>query len=150
LRVTTGAASLLAMGGARRIRWKWVFLGGFLAELTVLAIFFILLFAAMAAGVPEIAQPMSTLDYIDALIMSFASMFVFTVWVGKRLDSAYVLHGVLIGAFGILLFNLMWFAGTGTLAQPALYVVAHGLKVVGGIVGGLIAEKRYRGTIAAT
>ena len=138
------------MSGARRIRWKWVLLGGFLAELTVLAIFFLLLFAAMAAGVPEIAHPMSTLDYIDALVMSFVSMLVFTIWVGKRLDSAFVLHGLLIGAFGIVLFNVMWFAGAGTLAQPVLYVVAHGLKIVGGIVGGLIAEKRHRRALTVT
>ena len=63
---------------------------------------------------------MTTLDYIDAIVMSFVSMLVFTVWVGKRLDSAFVLHGVLIGAFGI-----------------------------GGIAGGLIAERRHRRAAAA-
>jgi hypothetical protein len=90
------------MSQMRRIRWKWIFLGAFLAELTVIAIFFLLLLAATAAGVPEIAQPMTTLDYIDAMVMSFVSMLVFTIWVGKRIDSAFVLHGVLIGAVGIL------------------------------------------------
>jgi hypothetical protein len=128
----------------RRIRWTWVILGAFLAELTVIAIFFVLLLAALAAGVPEIAQPMTPLDYVDAMAMSFLSMLVFTVWVGKRIDSAFVLHGALIGAFGALLFTIMWIGTTGSLAQPALYVVAHGLKIVGGIAGGLIAERRHR------
>jgi len=125
------------------IRWKWIVIGALLAELTVLAIFFLLLFAAMAAGVPEIAAPMTTLDYIDAMVMSFASMLVFAIWIGKRLDSAFVLHGALMGGFAALLFTVMWIATTGTFAQPALYVVAHVLKVVGGIVGGKIAEKRH-------
>ena len=138
------------MSDARRIQWKWVLLGGFLAELTVLAIFFLLLFAAMAAGAPEIAAPMSTLDYIDALVMSFLSMLVFAVWVGKRLDSGFVLHGVLIGAFGLVLFNAIWFVGAGTLAQPVPYVVAHVLKLVGGAVGGMIAERRHNRALAST
>ena len=137
------------MSDARRIRWKWILVGGLLAEVTVMAIFFLLLLAAMAAGVPEIAQPMTTLDYIDAMVMSFVSMLVFTIWVGKRIDSAFVLHGVLIGTFGILLFTVMWIGTTGSLAQPALYVVAHGLKIAGGIAGGLIAERRHRRAVAA-
>ena len=134
----------------RRLRWKWIILGAFLAELTVIAIFFVLLLAAMAAGVPEIAQPMTTFDYIDAMVMSFVSMLAFTVWVGKRIDSAFVLHGALIGIFGILLFTAMWVGTTGSLAQPALYVVAHGLKIVGGITGGLIAERRHKRGASAT
>jgi hypothetical protein len=42
----------------------------------------------------------------------------------------------------------MWVATTGSFTQPALYVVAHGLKIVGGIAGGLIAEKRHRRALA--
>src|SRR4026207_21871 len=121
----------------RRIRWKWIIVGGLLAEITVIAIFFLLLLAAMAAGVPEIAQPMATLALVDG------------VGVVKRIDSAFVLHGVLIAVFGILLFTVMWTATTGSLAQPALYVVAYGLKIVGGIAGGLIAEKRHGRALVA-
>ena len=126
----------------RRIHWKWIVVAGVFAEATVFAVFFLLLFAATAAGVPEIARPMGTLDYIDALVSSFAMVFLFTLWVGKRIESAFVLHGVLIGVLGILLFGIMWLATTGSLAQPPLYVVAHVLKVLGGIAGGLVAAKR--------
>jgi hypothetical protein len=133
----------------RRIHWKWIVVAGFLAEATVLAVFFLLLFAATAAGVPEIARPMGTLDYIDALVSSFGMVFLFTLWVGKRLESAFVLHGVLIGVFGVLLFGIMWLATTRSLAQPPLYVVAHVLKVLGGIAGGLVAEKRQRHILPA-
>lgn len=74
-------------------------------------------------------------------------MFAFTIWVGKRIDSAFVLHGMLIATFGALLFTVMWVATTGSPAQPALYVVAHGLKVLGGIAGGVFAEKRNRALV---
>jgi hypothetical protein len=53
-------------------------------------------------------------------------------------------YGVLLAAFGIFLFTIMWIATTRSLAQPPLYVVAHGLKILGGIAGGLVAEKRTR------
>jgi hypothetical protein len=138
------------VSAASRIHWKWVLAGGVLAEVSVIAIFFLLLLAATVAGVPEIARPMTTLDYVDAMLMSFVSMLVFTVWVGKRVDSAFVLHGLLIGILGIVLFTVMWIGTTGSLAQPALYVVAHGLKIVGGIAGGLIAAKRHERALAAS
>ena len=128
----------------RRIHWRWIVIAGFLSEATVFALFFVLLFAATAAGVPWIASPMSTLDYIDALVSSFAVVFLFTLWVGKRIESGFILHGVLIGVAGILLFGVVWIATTRSLAQPPLYLVAHVLKVVGGIAGGLVAEKRKR------
>jgi hypothetical protein len=132
----------------RHIHWKLILIAGLSAEATVFAIFFLLLFAAAAAGVPGIARPMGTLDYIDAIVSSFATVFLFTLWVGKRIESGFVLHGVLIGVFGIVLFGIMWIATTRSLSQPVLYVVAHGLKIVGGIAGGLVAEKRKRRLLA--
>ena len=71
-------------------------------------------------------------------------VFLFTLWVGRRVESEFVTHGVLIGVLGILLFSIMWLATTGSLAQPPLYLVAHVLKILGGIAGGLVAEKRKR------
>jgi hypothetical protein len=130
------------------IRWKLIVLAALFAEATVFAVFFLLLFAAAAAGVPEVARPMSTLDYIDAMVSSFVTVFLFSLWIGKRIESGFVLHGVLIGAVSILLFGIMWVSTTGSLAQPALYVVAHGLKVLGGVAGGLVAQKRKRRVLA--
>jgi hypothetical protein len=63
-------------------------------------------------------------------------------------ESALVLRGALIGVAGIVLFSIMWIATTGSLEQPPLYVVAHILKVVGGITGGLVAERRKRRVVA--
>jgi hypothetical protein len=132
------------MSAIRRIHWKWIVVAGFFAEATVFAVFLLLLFAVTAAGVSDIARPMTTLDYIDAMVSSFAMVFIFTLWVGKRIESEFVLHGALIGVVGILLFGIMWLATTQSLAQPPLYVVAHFLKILGGITGGLVAEKRQR------
>lgn len=129
---------------SRRIRWGRIVVAGLLAEASVFTIFFSLLLAATLAGVPEMAAPMSTLDYVDALVSSFASVFVFTVWVGRRVESGFVLHGVLVGAVAFLLFLTLIFTLTGSVAQPPLYWVAHGLKLLGGAAGGVVAARRHR------
>ena len=101
-----------------------------------------MLLAATLAGVPEIAKPMSPLDNVDATVSSFVMVFLFTLWVGKRVDAEFVLHGALIGVVGALLFTVMWVATTRALAQPPLYMAAHVLKVLGGIRGGLLVKLR--------
>jgi len=67
-------------------------------------------------------------------------VFLFTLWMAKRIESGFVVHGVLIGVVGIVLFTMMWVATTKSLAQPPLYVVAHLLKILGGIPGGRVVE----------
>src|SRR5215471_8033738 len=130
------------MSGLRRIRWAWVVGAAFLSEVVVIGVFFLLLLAATLAGVPEIAKPMSTLDNVDAVVSSFVVVLLFAFWVGKRVGTDQVLHGTLIGVVAALLFTIMWIATTPSLVQPFWYVVAHALKVLGGICGGLIAQRR--------
>ena len=130
------------MSAIRRIRWRWVLAAGFLAEVAILAVFFLLLLAATLAGVPEIAAPMSTLDNIDALVSSFVMFFLMTRWAAKRIESDLVLHGALIGLTGVLLFTVLWISLGGPLEQPLPYVGAHVLKVLGGIAGGLFVSRR--------
>ena len=131
----------------QRIRWTWVLGAAFLSEVVVLGIFFLLLLAATMAGVPEIAKPMSPLDNVDALLSSFVVVFLLALWVGRRVASEQVLHGALIGVVAALLFTIMWLATTRSLAQPLWYVVAHGLKVLGGLCGGLLAQRRAQPTV---
>jgi len=140
------------MSEARRIHWGLILLAGFLAEVAIMVVFFTLLAAAALAGVPELARPESTLDFIDAMVSGFLMFFLFTLWVGRRIESGFVLHGALIGITGALLFTTLVFALSGSLAQPSLYWVAHGLKIVGGITGGIVANKRSmnRRTLART
>jgi len=132
------------MSAVRKVHWGWIVVAGFLSEVAVFAIFLLLLIAATLVGAPDVARPMGTLDYVDALLSSFAMVFLFTLWLGKRIESGFILHGALVGVVGILLFAIMWVATTGSVAQPPLYVIAHLLKVVGGIAGGLVVERRRR------
>ena len=132
------------MSAIRQVHWGRIMVAGLLSEVAVFAIFFLLLIAATLAGAPAVARPMGTLDYLDALLSSFAMVFLFTLWMAKRIESGFVLHGVLIGVVGIVLFTMMWVATTKSLAQPPLYVVAHLLKILGGMAGGRVVEGRRR------
>jgi putative membrane protein (TIGR04086 family) len=69
-----------------------------------------------------------------ALIATFAT----TVWLGRRIKSKFVLHGVLVGVVG----TLMYVALTRAQPEPWQYLLAHGLKVVGGAAGGMVLTRR--------
>jgi hypothetical protein len=132
------------MNGTLPIHWGRIVVAAFLAEASVMAGFFLLLFIATQSGVPEIARPMSPLDYVDAIVSSFVMAFLFTLWVGKGIESRFVLHGALVGGVAVLVFVTLIFAINKTFAEPPLYIVAHTMKILGGITGGLVAEKRRR------
>src|SRR5688572_27959088 len=113
------------MSAIRRVHWGRMVVAGFLTEGAIYSIFLLLLLIATLAGVPEVARPMSTLDYIDAILSSFAMGFLVTLRLGKRIESGFMLHGALVGFVGVLLFSIMWTATTRSLAQPPLYVASH-------------------------
>ena len=110
-----------------------------------MAVFFLLLGLTRLAGVPELAAPMTPLDYADAMVSSFVSIFLFTLWVARPLESGFIVHGVLVALVATSLFLVMWGATAGSIAQqPILYWVAHALKFAGGNAGGLTAARRHR------
>jgi hypothetical protein len=131
------------------IHWGRIVAAAFLAESSVMAGFFLLLFIATQAGVPEIARPMSPLDFTNAIVSSFVMVFLFTLWVGKHIESRFVLHGALVGGVAVLLFVTLIFAINTTFAEPPLYIVAHTMKILGGVTGGLVAERRQHRAIVA-
>jgi putative membrane protein (TIGR04086 family) len=111
----------------KNIRWGWILLGGFLAELAVFVIVIPLSLLAGQASLLYSAPP-----------ASFAATFVFGIWVARKAPQRRVLHGALVGVVAMLIYLGM------TLGQPEplAYVIAHVLKVLGGIAGGFVAMKR--------
>lgn len=101
--------------------------GGFLAELIVFAIVFPVLYLfGQKAFLASI------------LIASAVIPFIFAVWVGRRIESLFVLHGALVGLVAALIYmGLAWGQ-----PQPLLYKIAHVFKVIGGAAGGLVASRR--------
>ena len=102
-------------------------IGGFVAEMLVFAVVFptLYLFGQQAF-------------LASILIASTVMPLVVAVWVGKRIESRFVLHGALVGLVAALTYiGISWGQ-----PQPLLYKFSHGFKVVGGIVGGTVAARR--------
>jgi len=109
------------------LRWGRIIGGGILAELIVFAIVF---------PVQHFFGQQAFLDSI--LIASFALPFIFALWVCRRANSQYVLHGLLVGVVAALFYVILAWGQP----EPLLYKIAHGLKLVGGLLGGVVAARR--------
>lgn len=109
------------------IQWGRILLAAFLMEvlLIVLAIPLFLLGAT------------ATLNYTIPPA-ALAATFGVTLWIGRGIRSRLILHGVLIGIAGTLMYVLLAFGQP----EPWQYILAHGLKIVGGAAGGYVLERR--------
>jgi hypothetical protein len=109
------------------IRWVRALIGGIAAELSLFAI---VLPARYLFGQRAFLA--------SILIGSALLPFLFALWVGRRVESRFLLHGALVGLVAILFYlALAWGQ-----PEPLLYKIAHALKVVGGMAGGAIASRR--------
>jgi len=115
------------MNAPTGIRWLRIQLGGFLAEISVIAP---VLPLALLFG-------KNTLTY-SAPAASLLACFLFAIWVGRRLTSQFVLHGILVGVVA----TLIYVALTRGAPEPPAYLIAHALKLLGGAAGGLVAARR--------
>ena len=107
----------LYMNTSTRIQWIRVLIGGFLAEASVFAIV-ISIFMISGQHALVYAAPSAS------LVMCFLS----ALWVGRRLESRFILHGMLVGVVATLLYVGLTLARP----EPFAYLVAYGLKVLGG------------------
>jgi fluoride ion exporter CrcB/FEX len=120
--------------------------GGILAELLLIVVLMPVVF---------IFYDLDTLQNPDNLPLAIAFIVVagsfvmpafMTQWVAKRATSRLVLHGLLVGFTAFVVYATpMLLAGE---RQPPIYWVAHAMKILGGLTGGLVAARRHasRGT----
>ena len=116
----------------KHIRWGWILLGGFLAELAVFVMVIPLSLVAGQASLVYSAPP-----------ASFVATLLFGLWVGTKAPQRPLLHGTLVGVVAMLIYVGMSLGRP----EPIAYIIAHVLKVLGGAAGGFIAFKR--GTMKA-
>jgi hypothetical protein len=114
------------------IQWGRVLLAAFLMELVLFAIAVPLYLSCAGRVLVYVVPP-------AALIATFAM----SVWLGRKITSKFVLHGVLIGVVGTLLYVGL----TRAQPEPWQYLVAHALKIVGGAAGGMVLARRQTATI---
>ena len=113
------------------IQWGRVLLAAFLMELVLFAI-----------AVPLYLSGAGRVNFYVVPPVALIATFAVTVWLGRKINSMFVLHGVLIGVVG----TLMYLGLTRAQPEPWQYWVAHALKVVGGAAGGMVLARRKAAT----
>jgi hypothetical protein len=113
------------------IQWGRVLLAALMMEIVLFAIAIPLYLGGEGRVLVYVVPP-------AALIATFA----ITVWIGRGIKSNFVLHGVLIGVVG----TLMYVGLTRAQPEPWQYWVAHALKVVGGAAAGMVLARRQTTT----
>ncbi len=113
------------------IQWGRVLLAAFLMELVLLAI-----------AVPPYLSGAGRVNFYVVPPVALIATYAITVWLGRGIKTNFVLHGVLIGVVG----TLMYIALTRAQPEPWQYWLAHALKVVGGVAAGMLLARRQTAT----
>jgi hypothetical protein len=116
------------MPAAHHIRWGRVVLGGVFIELTMLGII---------VPVNAISEPTA---YYLVPILALATAWVFGYWAARPVQSHFVLHGVLAAAVASLIYVVLTTAAG--VPVPLLFHLSHGVRLVGGAVGGAYAARQ--------
>src|ERR1700675_4181833 len=129
-RTTCGSRKM----SSTKIHWGRILLGGLLAEV-----------ALILAIVPLGLHLGENFLHYTAPPGSFITCFLGALWVCRRIESRFILHGILVGVVAALIYVGL----TRAQPEPFAYIVAHALKLVGGACGGFVAQRR-RDRLAAT
>ena len=129
------------------MRWLRPLLGGILAEMLVLLMILPVAYAVgfdLSAGDAASVPPALNAAIVVA---SFVAPLLVTQWVARPLVTQFVLHGFLVGftAFAVYMIP-MSLSGE---SQPLVYWIAHAMKILGGLSGGIVAARRFAARGAA-
>ena len=97
-----------------------------------------MILSLLAAGA-VFKVPGEVAGYYVAPPASAVATFLMVLWVARRVESRFILHGVLVGLVGVVLTG--GFIFTAKPGDRLMYVVSFVLRIVGGYVGGLVAQK---------
>jgi hypothetical protein len=128
------------MGEIAGVRWARALLAGFLAEL---------LLSAVAAGLYFLPDPETALK-IGIPPASFVAFVIFGFWAARPATGRFALHGLLAAILGIALYFALILGALSLPGAPEMdfselvapiSLLAHGLKLVGGWLGGTLAAR---------
>ena len=110
-----------------KIHWGRILAGGLVAEV-----------ALIVAIVPLGMRLGDAFLHYTAPPGSFVTCFLAALWVAWRIESRFILHGILVGMVAALIYVGL----TRAQPEPFAYIVAHALKLVGGACGRFVAQRR--------
>jgi hypothetical protein len=130
--------------GSSRIRWGRVALAAVLSEVVVVAVLLLTTTAYRFLVAPgrtaaEYAAFSDLAGYYAAPAAAGLATFFGALWVGRKLTSAFVANGTLVGAAAVVLTGGLIFV-----AKPEdrlMYGVSFVLRILGGLIGGVVAQR---------
>ena len=126
------------------VRWMRVIIAGVLTEACVVLLIVIVVTAYKYAVSPTEADYQMFAGRVGFYVGVFGgalTAFVFALWVGRSLRADFLTNGFLVGCVAALL-HVGLLAASKAEFQVA-YVVADALKLVGGALGGYVAQKSH-------
>jgi len=126
----------------RSIRWGRILIAAVMSEVGVIAVLFAVITAyTLLTPTMTDAQYNSLGEEVGYYVApaTGAIMTVLSVlWAARRLTSAFILHGLLVGVVSVVLTVGFIFG-----ARPdhrLMYIIAFGLRIVSGYAGGVLAQ----------
>jgi putative membrane protein (TIGR04086 family) len=117
-----------------KIHWLRILLGGLFAEV-----------ALILAIVPLGLHLGGNFLIYTAPPGSFLFCFLGALWVGRRIESRFIVHGALVGVVAAIIYIIL----SRAQPEPFAYIVAHALKLAGGAFGGFVAQRRHSPQVLA-
>jgi hypothetical protein len=119
-----------------KINWGRIINAGLVAEILLIGIYQI---SAWLHGTFD------TANYFFASLGSFVFMLIAPLWVSRKIESRFILHGALVGTVAVVYYvirSLPEVLGGTYVANYWLVVrVGHPPKILGGIVGGFLSRR---------
>ena len=118
-----------------KINWGRILNAGLIAEILLLLIYQLIV-QLLGRG---------TASNLVVLVGCFVFMLIGALWVGRKIDSRYVLHGFLVGVVAVVYYVIRSLPDVISGEYPMNYweaaIGGHTPKLLGGIVGGYISGK---------
>lgn len=114
-----------------KLRWGWIVLAAVAAEVLVIL--------ALLAVSAIFKIPGDVAGYYVAAPGAGLATFLMALWVARKAESRFILHGLLVGLVGVALTG--GFIFTAKPGDRLMYGISFVLRIVGGYLGGLTAQR---------
>jgi hypothetical protein len=118
-----------------KINWGRLINAGLIAEISLLFVFQMAIYL----------QGRGLTSRIIVVLGSFLFMLVAALWVGRKIESHFLLHGLLVGVVAVIYYVIESLPNVLNGQYPNYFstaLIGHTPKLLGGIVGGYIAGRR--------
>ena len=118
-----------------KINWGRVLNAGLVAQILLLLIYQLVV----------LRYGSGTISRVVVLVGCFIFMLVAALWVGRKIESRFILHGFLVGVVAVAYYVVKSFPDVLSGQYQDYWLTAlwgHTPKLLGGIVGGYIAGRR--------